>query len=145
MEAAAPAPGGGPGTLLLCLALASGLAFFSCVGADTNVTAGHGTEGLACGAAESCTAEAAGSLLQVPGGVQALLRQREMPLPRGREGAGLRVRARLHGGSLREGGHLLPARRPGPDRDHLLDRRHRHPHHPHRLRLPLQSPLSEAA
>ncbi|KAK4818326.1 hypothetical protein QYF61_011082 [Mycteria americana] len=33
----------------------SGLAFFSCVGADVNVTAGHGTEGLACGVAESCT------------------------------------------------------------------------------------------
>ncbi|XP_009468822.1 PREDICTED: probetacellulin, partial [Nipponia nippon] len=48
-------PGGGPGTLLLCLALASGLAFFRCVGADANVTAGHGTEGLACGVAESCT------------------------------------------------------------------------------------------
>uniref|UniRef100_A0A8C3J887 Probetacellulin n=1 Tax=Calidris pygmaea TaxID=425635 RepID=A0A8C3J887_9CHAR len=57
MEAAAtaPTPGGGPGTLLLCLALASGLAFFRCVGADANVTAGHGTEGLACGVAESCT------------------------------------------------------------------------------------------
>ncbi|OPJ89884.1 probetacellulin [Patagioenas fasciata] len=57
MEAAAApaAPGGGPGPLLLCLALASGLAFFSCVGADTNVTAGHGTDGLSCSAAESCT------------------------------------------------------------------------------------------
>ncbi|XP_029884923.1 probetacellulin isoform X1 [Aquila chrysaetos chrysaetos] len=32
-----------------------GLAFFSCVGADANVTAGHGTEGLTCGAAENCT------------------------------------------------------------------------------------------
>ncbi|XP_066405441.1 probetacellulin isoform X1 [Molothrus aeneus] len=53
--AAAPAPGGGPGTLLLCLALASGLALFSCVGADTNVTAGHGTEGLSCGTAKACT------------------------------------------------------------------------------------------
>ncbi|XP_051660809.1 probetacellulin [Manacus candei] len=53
--AAAPAPGGGPGTLLLCLALASGLAFFSCVGADANVTAGHGTEGLTCDAAKGCT------------------------------------------------------------------------------------------
>ncbi|XP_062350020.1 probetacellulin [Cinclus cinclus] len=53
--AAAPAPGGGPGTLLLCLALASGLAFFSCVGADTNVTAGHGTEGLTCGTGKGCT------------------------------------------------------------------------------------------
>ncbi|XP_010573905.1 PREDICTED: probetacellulin [Haliaeetus leucocephalus] len=53
--AAAPAPGGGPGTLLLCLTLASGLAFFSCVGADANVTAGHGTEGLTCGTAENCT------------------------------------------------------------------------------------------
>ncbi|XP_055652488.1 probetacellulin isoform X1 [Falco peregrinus] len=53
--AAAPAPGGGPGTLLLCLALASGLAFFTCVGADTNVTASHGTEGLACDTAKGCT------------------------------------------------------------------------------------------
>ncbi|XP_015479506.1 probetacellulin isoform X1 [Parus major] len=53
--AAAPAPGGGPGTLLLCLALASGLAFFSCVSADTNITAGHGTEGLSCGTAKACT------------------------------------------------------------------------------------------
>ncbi|XP_068045333.1 probetacellulin isoform X1 [Anomalospiza imberbis] len=53
--AAAPAPGGGSGTLLLCLAFASGLAFFSCAGADTNVTAGHGTEGLSCGTAKGCT------------------------------------------------------------------------------------------
>ncbi|XP_014740356.1 PREDICTED: probetacellulin [Sturnus vulgaris] len=53
--AAAPAPGGGPGTLLLCLALASGLAFFSCVGADTNVTAEHGTEGLSCDTAKGYT------------------------------------------------------------------------------------------
>ncbi|XP_030305437.1 probetacellulin [Calypte anna] len=50
MEAAAPAPGGGPGTLLLCLALASGLAFFTGVGADANVT-----EGLSCSTAEGCT------------------------------------------------------------------------------------------
>ncbi|XP_014816391.1 PREDICTED: probetacellulin isoform X2 [Calidris pugnax] len=43
-----------PGALsrLRCL---PGLAFFRCVGADANVTAGHGTEGLACGVAESCT------------------------------------------------------------------------------------------
>lgn len=40
---------------------------------------------------ERDAAEATGSLLQVPGGVQALLRQREMPLPRGREGSGLCV------------------------------------------------------
>ncbi|KAM6269944.1 probetacellulin isoform 1-T2 [Porphyrio hochstetteri] len=52
--AAAPAPGSGPGTLLLCLALASGLVVFSCAGADANVTAGPGTEGLACSTAESC-------------------------------------------------------------------------------------------
>ncbi|XP_042652947.1 probetacellulin [Tyto alba] len=58
MEAAAAAPGGGPGPLLLCLALASGLAFFSSVGADANVTAGHDVEGLACGTAESCTGNA---------------------------------------------------------------------------------------
>uniref|UniRef100_A0A8C3UWP5 Probetacellulin n=1 Tax=Catharus ustulatus TaxID=91951 RepID=A0A8C3UWP5_CATUS len=32
-----------------------GLAFFSCVGADTNVTAGHGTEGLGCGSPKGCT------------------------------------------------------------------------------------------
>ncbi|XP_037991494.1 probetacellulin isoform X1 [Motacilla alba alba] len=32
-----------------------GLAFFSCVGADTNVTAGHGPEGLSCGTAKGCT------------------------------------------------------------------------------------------
>ncbi|XP_068259608.1 probetacellulin isoform X1 [Nyctibius grandis] len=55
MEAAAAAPGGGPGTLLLCLALASGLAFLTRVGADANVTAGHGTDGVTCGAAGSCT------------------------------------------------------------------------------------------
>ncbi|XP_074946169.1 LOW QUALITY PROTEIN: probetacellulin [Phalacrocorax aristotelis] len=58
MEAAAPAPGGGPGTLLLCLALASGLAFFSCVGADANVTRRAQHEGLSCSAAESCTGNA---------------------------------------------------------------------------------------
>lgn len=34
-----------------------GLAFFSCVGADTNVTAGHGTEGLGCGSPKGCTGE----------------------------------------------------------------------------------------
>lgn len=39
--------------------LVSGLAFFSCVGADANVTASHGTEGLTCGAAENCTGKAA--------------------------------------------------------------------------------------
>ncbi|XP_059699602.1 probetacellulin isoform X2 [Haemorhous mexicanus] len=32
-----------------------GLALFSCVGADTNVTAGHGAEGLSCGTAKGCT------------------------------------------------------------------------------------------
>ncbi|XP_061319732.1 probetacellulin isoform X1 [Pezoporus flaviventris] len=52
--AAAPAPGGGPNTLLLCLALASGLALFGCVGADTNVTTDHGMEGFTCGTARSC-------------------------------------------------------------------------------------------
>ncbi|KAM9580105.1 probetacellulin isoform 1-T1 [Guaruba guarouba] len=52
--AAAPAPCGGPGTLLLCLALASGLAFFGRVGADTNVTTDHETERFTCGTARSC-------------------------------------------------------------------------------------------
>ncbi|XP_009894282.2 probetacellulin [Dryobates pubescens] len=58
MEAAAapaPVPSGGPGTLLLCLVLASGLAVLSGVGADANVTTGHGTEGPICGTAEGCT------------------------------------------------------------------------------------------
>uniref|UniRef100_A0A8C2Y9B6 Probetacellulin n=2 Tax=Coturnix japonica TaxID=93934 RepID=A0A8C2Y9B6_COTJA len=45
--AAVPVPGGGPGPLLLCLALASGLALFSCVGADANVTEGLPCEGCA--------------------------------------------------------------------------------------------------
>lgn len=36
-----------------CLRCVPGLAFF--VGADTNVTAGHGTEGLTCGTAKGCT------------------------------------------------------------------------------------------
>ncbi|XP_061849091.1 probetacellulin isoform X2 [Colius striatus] len=35
--------------------LLPGLPFFSCVGADANVTASHGTEELTCGPAESCT------------------------------------------------------------------------------------------
>ncbi|XP_064366342.1 probetacellulin isoform X2 [Dromaius novaehollandiae] len=51
MEAVAAAPGGGAGTLLLCLALASGLVLFDGVGADANVTAG----GLPCGPPENCT------------------------------------------------------------------------------------------
>lgn len=42
-------PGSEPPPLL------PGLAFFSCVGADANVTAGHGAEGLACGGAEGCS------------------------------------------------------------------------------------------
>lgn len=52
--------GGGDAGLLAGRALSHlrclpGLAFFSCVDADTNVTTGHGTEGLACGGAEGCT------------------------------------------------------------------------------------------
>lgn len=39
--------------------LVSGLAFFSSVGADANVTTGHGTEGLTCGTAENCMGKAA--------------------------------------------------------------------------------------
>ncbi|XP_068797278.1 probetacellulin [Struthio camelus] len=50
MEAAA-APGSGAGTLLLCLALASGLALFDGAGADANVTA----DGLPCGPPGNCT------------------------------------------------------------------------------------------
>ena len=37
----------------------AGLAFFGCVGADANVTAGHGAEGLSCGMAESCAGKGA--------------------------------------------------------------------------------------
>lgn len=40
---------------LSCPRCVSGLTLFSCVGADTNVTAGHGTEGLTCGTAKGCT------------------------------------------------------------------------------------------
>lgn len=73
---------------------------------------------------ERDAAEAAGSLLQVPGGVRALLRQREMPLPRGRKGAGLRVRHHRRGcGSMAGGGGWdavpsLPGRAGGEGHGH---------------------------
>lgn len=52
--------GGGDAGALAGLPLCiSGLAFFSCVGADANVTAGHGTEGLACGTDKSCAGKVA--------------------------------------------------------------------------------------
>lgn len=55
------------------------------------ITPGGGDFFVLVNPRERDAAEATGSLLQVPGGVQALLRQREMPLPRGREGSGLCV------------------------------------------------------
>lgn len=58
--------------------------------------------GLPCHPRECDTAEAAGTLLQVPGGIQALLRQGEMPIPHGREGAGLCVSHRCQGHAERE-------------------------------------------
>uniref|UniRef100_A0A8V5G7G7 Uncharacterized protein n=1 Tax=Melopsittacus undulatus TaxID=13146 RepID=A0A8V5G7G7_MELUD len=69
---------------------------------EENCNPWGGGGGFPCHPRECDTPEAAGTLLQVPRGIQALLRQGEMPIPHGREDTGLCVSHRCSGHGERE-------------------------------------------